>query len=273
MRVAVALPSLPRLARLRLCLDRVVEALVELGVEVEAFAERDRVPDGADVPLFHYLRFDERHRAGPFQAALWPLGRDARTWEAAWILGHRFPGTAWVLDEPLHHAAYRVHDPMRGRLRAQRHVVHAFPGGRGDAARGATTPKPVPLPAASGALQGTAASPAAEARVAILSMDVIRPDVDVSIVVPEPTYHVRVAPATDEAGIVKRVRWLLSPGSSGPAEELRPRGGGQWRLLRQELFDDFRSATSVCGSRERIDELLEDVLPDGRGGHPPERSS
>ena len=104
MRLAVALPSLEPRSLHRQSLDRMMAALVGLGVEVEAFAEHDRL-DGGELEVFHYLRMAERHRARPFDLALYPLGRDSGSYQGIFNLMHRFPSIVWFLDPVVHHLA------------------------------------------------------------------------------------------------------------------------------------------------------------------------
>jgi len=72
--------------------------MAEAGVELEGFAEHDRLaanPPG--FPVFHYLRMPERHRHKPFNVALYPLGRDASPYQAAAWLMRQFPSVT-VID-------------------------------------------------------------------------------------------------------------------------------------------------------------------------------
>lgn len=104
MRLAVALPSLAPEAPHRIALDRTIQALVAAGVEVECFVESTRLSEVDSVaPTFHYLRMHERHRVVAFDTALYPLGRDYRPYEPAFLLAMQFPGVVWVLDPVLHH--------------------------------------------------------------------------------------------------------------------------------------------------------------------------
>ena len=104
LRIAVALPSLPRTALHSRALENVLEALVRRGVQVEGFAEAGRAREGGcSFPLYHYLRLPERHAAAAFHTALYPLGRDSPPYEPAYVLLHRFPGWTWVLDPVAHH--------------------------------------------------------------------------------------------------------------------------------------------------------------------------
>jgi hypothetical protein len=105
MRLAVAMPSLEATAPQRLALDAVIERLVERGVDVEGFAEHDRVRQPAPCPLFHYLRMPERHHAAAFDTALYPLGRDASPYQGVYTLMERYPAVVWFLDSIAHHLA------------------------------------------------------------------------------------------------------------------------------------------------------------------------
>jgi hypothetical protein len=55
--------------------------------------------------VFHYLRMPERHAAGRFDTALYPLGRDASPYQGVFSLMSRFPGVVWFLDPIVHHLA------------------------------------------------------------------------------------------------------------------------------------------------------------------------
>lgn len=127
MRVAVALPSLDPGAPHRVEIDAAVQALAATEVEVECFAEVTLLREGEPgPPCWHYLRMAERHRDQPFDAALYPLGRDYRPYEPSWILMHQFPGAVWVLDAVLHHIAVGGL-VLRGRWDAYRAAMdHAF---------------------------------------------------------------------------------------------------------------------------------------------------
>lgn len=103
MRIAVALPSLPRGSLHRAALDAAIAALARRGHDVEAFAEAGRTREPEEFPVFHYLRMRERHAEVPFEVALYPLGRDTPPYEPAYVLMHQFPGVVWVLDPVLHH--------------------------------------------------------------------------------------------------------------------------------------------------------------------------
>jgi hypothetical protein len=105
MRVAVGMPSLEPGARLRCSIDAMVAHLAGAGIEVEGFGERDRCAEGGDPPVFHYLRMAERHRAAPFDVALYPLGRDATPYQGVLTAMSRFPGAVWFLDPIVHHLA------------------------------------------------------------------------------------------------------------------------------------------------------------------------
>ncbi len=125
MRVAVSLPSLEPGSLHRREIDAAIHALAAQGVEVECFAEATRLcEDEAGPPCWHYLRMGERHGRAPFDAALYPLGRDYRPYEPSWILMHQFPGTVWVLDPVLHHLAVGGM-VLRGRWDAYRSIVAA----------------------------------------------------------------------------------------------------------------------------------------------------
>jgi len=106
MRLAVALPGLERDALDCRALEATLRALAESGVDIEGFAEHDRLEAGdLGFPVFHYLRMPERNDASPFDLALYPLGRDAAPYQAAfWLMG-QFPGVVWLFDSVLHHLA------------------------------------------------------------------------------------------------------------------------------------------------------------------------
>lgn len=106
MRIAVALPGLEPDALDCRALETTLRALVESGVDIEGFAEHDRLQVGdPGFPVFHYLRMPERNDACPFDQALYPLGRDAAPYQAAfWLMG-QFPGVVWLFDSVLHHLA------------------------------------------------------------------------------------------------------------------------------------------------------------------------
>jgi len=106
MRIAVALPALERDALDCRALETTLRALAESGVDIEGFAEHDRLEVGdLGFPVFHYLRMPERNAACPFDQALYPLGRDAAPYQAAfWLMG-QFPGVVWLFDSVLHHLA------------------------------------------------------------------------------------------------------------------------------------------------------------------------
>ncbi|MFQ5743672.1 MAG: glycosyltransferase [Acidobacteriota bacterium] len=104
MRVAIALPNMPPGAAHGVALRSVVEALVAIGLDIEVFSERHRLGESTPgLACFHYLRLPERHRCCPFDAAIYPLGRDCFPFEAAFWLMKRFPGVAWILDPVPHH--------------------------------------------------------------------------------------------------------------------------------------------------------------------------
>jgi len=106
MRLAVALPGLESTALDRRALEATLSALADSGVDVEGFAEHDRLEVGdLGFPVFHYLRLPERNEAVPFDQVLYPLGRDAAPYQAAfWLMG-QCPGVVWLLDSVLHHLA------------------------------------------------------------------------------------------------------------------------------------------------------------------------
>lgn len=106
MRIAVALPGLERDALDRRALESTLRALAESGVDIEGFAEHDRLEAGdLGFPVFHYLRMPERNDVSPFDQALYPLGRDAAPYQAAfWLMG-QCPGVVWLFDSVLHHLA------------------------------------------------------------------------------------------------------------------------------------------------------------------------
>lgn len=144
MRVAVALPTLPREALHRQTIDRTLAALATAGAEVEAFAERPRDRDGDDpFPVFHYLRLPERQAHRPFDTGLALLGRDMRAWEPPYLQMHQFPGAVWVLDPVVHHlaiggvAAWGRWDEYRDTLEEEfgaevgTRMTHAVAGGWG----------------------------------------------------------------------------------------------------------------------------------------------
>lgn len=105
MRLAVGLPSLDAGDPLRGALDDTFAALVDDGHQVEGFAEHDRTRETLSFPVYHYLRMSERHSAAAFDAALYPLGRDATPYQGIYSLMHRFPGVVWFLDPIVHHLA------------------------------------------------------------------------------------------------------------------------------------------------------------------------
>ncbi|HEX9698072.1 MAG TPA: hypothetical protein VGD06_01315 [Acidobacteriota bacterium] len=105
MRIAVGMPSFAPGARMRRSIDAMVAHLVGAGIEVEGFGERDRCAEGGSPPVFHYLRMAERHRAAPFDTALYPLGRDASPYQGVFSLMSRFPAAVWFLDPIVHHLA------------------------------------------------------------------------------------------------------------------------------------------------------------------------
>jgi len=105
MRIAVALPSLEASAPIRGSLDSMLAALVAAGTEVEGFAEHDRLSQGDGFPVYHYLRMRERHIAGRFDLALYPLGRDASPYQGVFALMCAYPSVVWVLDPVIHHLA------------------------------------------------------------------------------------------------------------------------------------------------------------------------
>jgi len=105
MRIAVGMPSFEPGAGLRRSIDAMVAHLAAAGIEVEGFGERDRCTEDGSPPVFHYLRMAERHRAAPFDTALYPLGRDASPYQGVFSLMSRFPGAVWFLDPIVHHLA------------------------------------------------------------------------------------------------------------------------------------------------------------------------
>ncbi len=105
MRIAAALPSLEPTAPHRRALDAMLARVVEAGHEVAGFAEHDRTEDAAPFPVFHYLRMPERHDDRAFDAALYPIGRDASPYQGVFALMHRYPGAVWFLDPIVHHFA------------------------------------------------------------------------------------------------------------------------------------------------------------------------
>ncbi len=134
MRVAVTLPSHEAGTAHRAELDATLAALAR-GAEIEGFAESTRLRSAEpllECPRWHYLRLAERHRAEPFDAALYPLGRDFRIYEPSWICMQRLPGLVWVLDPVLHHLAI-AGLCFRGRWDVYFEMLEsAFgPGGRG----------------------------------------------------------------------------------------------------------------------------------------------
>jgi hypothetical protein len=80
-------------------------ALGAAGHDIEGFAEHDRTEQPSPFPLFHYLRIGERHRHRPFDAALYPLGRDASPYQGVFNAMRRLPGVVWLLDPVVHHLA------------------------------------------------------------------------------------------------------------------------------------------------------------------------
>jgi hypothetical protein len=106
MRLAVALPGLEREALDCRALEKTLSVLARSGVDIEGFAEHDRLEEGdLGFPVFHYLRMPERNDVLRFDQALYPLGRDAAPYQAAfWLMGH-FPGVVWLFDSVLHHLA------------------------------------------------------------------------------------------------------------------------------------------------------------------------
>lgn len=105
MRIAVALPALPRTSMLRAALTESIAALVAQGHEIEGFAEDPRDHGDDRFRVFHYLRLAERHDARAFDSGLYPLGRDWRPYESSLLAMFRLPGVVWVLDPVPHHLA------------------------------------------------------------------------------------------------------------------------------------------------------------------------
>ena len=88
MRLAVAMPGLERDSLHCRALEMTLGAMAEAGVDLEGFAEHDRLAgEHLDFPVYHYLRLPERHRCLPFDVALYPVGRDASPYQAAcWLM-------------------------------------------------------------------------------------------------------------------------------------------------------------------------------------------
>lgn len=105
MRLAVALPSYERGSLHGRSLDAMVAALAASGVEIEGFAEHDRLDGNAPFEVFHYLRMPERHQARSFDLALYPMGRDAGPYQGVFSLMQRFPSVVWFLDPVMQHFA------------------------------------------------------------------------------------------------------------------------------------------------------------------------
>ena len=104
LRIAIALPTLDPKALQSQALDDIVASLRRDGHDVEAFVEHDRLFTGEqDRGLFHYLRGSERHRRQSFDASIYPLGRDARPFQAALWMMQELPGLVWFLDPVPHH--------------------------------------------------------------------------------------------------------------------------------------------------------------------------
>lgn len=171
MRIAVSLPSLSPGSPVRRALEGTVAALARRGHAIEAFAEHDRIGEepvaghsgGREIPLYHYLRLRERHRAEPFDTALHPFGRDAHLYQGVFWCSRTLPGLFWVLDSGLHHFVLGDLGP-RGLWPAYR---RALAGGGAAAARIARRSSPVwpgttPRSGAKGATVGAEAPTARE---------------------------------------------------------------------------------------------------------------
>ena len=105
MRIAAALPSLETGSPHRRSIDAMLEGLLAAGIEMEGFAEHDRLDQGDGFPVYHYLRMPERHRAAGFDLALYPIGRDAGPYQGVFALMNLYPGVAWIQDPSVHHLA------------------------------------------------------------------------------------------------------------------------------------------------------------------------
>jgi len=133
MRVAVALPGLERDSLLCRGLETTLAALADAGVDLEGFAEHDRLAETPpSFPMYHYLRMAERHRHKPFNVALYPVGRDATPYQAAAWLMKQFPSVVWLFDSVLHHLALGGIGLM-GRWRSYRAILESAYGESGAA--------------------------------------------------------------------------------------------------------------------------------------------
>ena len=133
MRLAVALPGLESAALDRRALEATLSALAASGVDVEGFAEHDRLDVGdLGFPVFHYLRLPERNGAAPFDQVLYPLGRDAAPYQAAFWLMVQCPGVVWLFDSVLHHLALGGYG-LWGKWTQYRELLTAAYGGIGPA--------------------------------------------------------------------------------------------------------------------------------------------
>lgn len=106
MRLAVAMPALEPQALHCRALEETLRELAAAGTEIEGFVEHDRLARGEiGFPLYHYLRFGERHRDRPFDLSLYPVGRDSAPFQAPLWLLQQYPGVLWLLDPMAHHIA------------------------------------------------------------------------------------------------------------------------------------------------------------------------
>ncbi len=133
MRLAVAMPGLERDSLHCRALEATLEAMAEAGVDLEGFAEHDRLAaEDLGFPIYHYLRLPERHRFSPFDVALYPIGRDASPYQAACWLMRQAPSVAWLFDSVLHHLALGG-IALMGRWRSYRDLLEAAYGDIGAA--------------------------------------------------------------------------------------------------------------------------------------------